>query len=203
MFSKTYSIILVIVLFTNCGFNRIQELDEKTNSSFAELLSQYKRRADLLPGLLEIVKGAANFEKEVLVEVATARSNLGSVKASPELVKDEEAFKKFLSAQNQLTGSLHKLMGYTEKYPELKANQNFRDLQAQYEGTENRIEVARVRYIKSVEEYNIYIRQFPGILWANAFGYKTKTSFSVDNEDSIKKLDPSINEAPKMKFDSK
>jgi LemA protein len=153
-----------VSLFMNCGYNRIQELDEEVNANMAEILNQYKRRADLIPGLVKIVEGYASHEKEVLVEITKARSSVGGLQATPELVNNPEAFKNFQNAQNSLGSALQRLLVVTERYPDLKANEGFRDLQAQLEGTENRIAVARGRYIKAVQEYNVTIRQFPTVL---------------------------------------
>ena len=187
-------------LLMNCGYNRIQELDEEVNANMGEILNQYKRRADLIPGLVKIVEGYASHEKEVLVEITKARSSVGGLQATPELVNNPEAFKNFQNAQNSLGSALQRLLVVTERYPDLKANEGFRDLQAQLEGTENRIAVARGRYIKAVQEYNVTIRQFPTVLTAKMFGYGTKTSFTTENEADIKNLPSDISKPPVMYF---
>jgi LemA protein len=195
--------ILVLSLLVNCGYNRIQELDEEVNAQMAEILNQYKRRADLIPGLVKVVEGYASHEKEVLVEITKARSSVGGLQATPELLNNPEAFKNFQNAQNSLGSALQRLLVVTERYPELKANEGFRDLQAQLEGTENRIAVARGRYIKAVQEYNSTIRKFPTVLTAKAFGYETKTSFSTENEADIKNLPSTIAKPPEVDFGTK
>ena len=196
-------LILAVSLLVNCGYNRIQELDEEVNAQMAEILNQYKRRADLIPGLVKIVEGYASHEKEVLVEIAKARSGVGGLQATPELLNNPEAFKNFQNAQNSLGSALQRLLVVTERYPELKANEGFRDLQAQLEGTENRIAVARGRYIKSVQEYNVTIRQFPTVITAKMFGYGTKSSFTTENESDIKNLPSDIVKPPEMDFGKK
>lgn len=196
-------LILAVSLLVNCGYNRIQELDEEVNAQMAEILNQYKRRADLIPGLVKIVEGYASHEKEVLVEIAKARSGVGGLQATPELLNNPEAFKNFQNAQNSLGSALQRLLVVTERYPELKANEGFRDLQAQLEGTENRIAVARGRYIKSVQEYNVTIRQFPTVITAKMFGYGTKSSFTTENESDIKNLPSDIIKPPEMDFGKK
>ena len=196
-------LILAVSLLVNCGYNRIQELDEEVNAQMAEILNQYKRRADLIPGLVKIVEGYASHEKEVLVEIAKARSGDGGLQATPELLNNPEAFKNFQNAQNSLGSALQRLLVVTERYPELKANEGFRDLQAQLEGTENRIAVARGRYIKSVQEYNVTIRQFPTVITAKMFGYGTKSSFTTENESDIKNLPSDIVKPPEMDFGKK
>ena len=201
-FSKLVFILLISFLM-NCGYNRIQELDEDVNAQMAEILNQYKRRADLIPSLVKIVEAYASHEKEVLVEIAKARSSVGGLQATPELLNNPDAFKNFQTAQNSLGSALQKLLVVTERYPELKANEGFRDLQAQLEGTENRIAVARGRYIKSVQEYNSTIRKFPTVLTAKMFGYATKTSFSTENESDIKNLPSNITKPPEMDFGKK
>ena len=196
-------LILAVSLLVNCGYNRIQELDEEVNAQMAEILNQYKRRADLIPGLVKIVEGYASHEKEVLVEIAKARSGVGGLQATPELLNNPQAFKNFQNAQNSLGSALQRLLVVTERYPELKANEGFRDLQAQLEGTENRIAVARGRYIKSVQEYNVTIRQFPTVITAKMFGYGTKSSFTTENESDIKNLPSDIVKPPEMDFGKK
>lgn len=166
----------------------------------AEILNQYKRRADLIPSLVKVVEGYAKQEKEILIEVTKARSQVGSIQATPEIINNPEAFKQFQNAQSSLGSALQRLLVVVEKYPELKSDTAFRDLQAQIEGTENRIAVARGRYIKSVKEYNVTIRQFPTVLTAKIFGYDVKESFTIENEDSIKKMPSDISKPPEMNF---
>lgn len=177
---------LVLMLsLSSCGYNAFQSLDEEAKASWAEVLNQYQRRADLVPNLVETVKGYAAHEQEVLTDVANARSKVGSMQITPELLNDPEAFARFQAAQGQLTSALSRLMAVAENYPNLKADQGFRDLQAQLEGTENRVAVARNRYITTIKEYNVAVRSFPNNLTAMMFGYKTKPSFSVENEKTI------------------
>ena len=176
---------IAATLLSGCGYNQIQINDEGVTASWSEVLNQYTRRADLIPNLVSVVQGYAAHEKEVLTRVAEARSNVAGIKATPELVNDEAAFAKFQQAQSQLGGALARLLAVAENYPQLKADANFRDLQAQVEGTENRITVARNRYIKAVQAYNISVRTFPNNLTAIVFGYKTKPSFTVEDEKAI------------------
>jgi LemA protein len=183
-FTRILPLMLVLGL-SGCGYNQFQSLDEESKASWSEVLNQYQRRADLVPNLVETVKGYASHEKEVLTEVANARSKVGSIQVTPELLNDPEAMAKFQAAQGQMTSALSRLMAVAENYPNLKADQGFRDLQAQLEGTENRVTVARNRYIESVKEYNIAVRSFPNNLTAMAFGYKAKPTFSVENEKAI------------------
>lgn len=173
---------LLTVLLSGCGYNQIQSQDEQVISSWSEVLNQYQRRADLIPNLVSTVKGEAKFEQDTLTKVVEARAKATSIQATPELVNNPEAFQKFQQAQGQLTSALSRLLVVSENYPSLRANQGFRDLQAQLEGTENRITVARNRYIKSVQEYNVTIRSFPSNLTAMLFGYKAKANFTVENE---------------------
>ncbi len=170
-----------------CGYNTFQSTDEQIKASWAEVLNQYQRRADLIPNLIGTVKGETKFEQDTLTKVVEARSKATAIQATPELVNDPAAFQKFQQAQGQLSGALSRLLVVSENYPNLKANQAFRDLQAQLEGTENRITVARNRYIKSVQDYNITVRSFPSNLTAMVFGYKEKANFTVDNEKEISK----------------
>lgn len=181
------------LILSGCGYNTLQSTDEQIKASWAEVLNQYKRRADLIPNLVNAVKGFAAQEKEVLLGVTNARSKATSIQATPELVNDPQAFSQFQSAQGELSSALSRLMVVVENYPELKSDANFRDLQAQLEGTENRITVARNRYIKAVQEYNIVVRSFPSNLTAMVFGFQTKPSFTVDNEQEI-------STAPKVDF---
>ena len=172
---------------TGCGYNSFQTNDEQIKASWSEVVNQYQRRADLVPNLVNTVKGEAKFEQETLTRVIEARAKATSIQATPELVNDPEAFQKFQQAQGQLTGALSRLMAVSENYPSLKANQGFRDLSAQLEGTENRITVARNRYITSVQAYNVTVRSFPSSLTAMVFGYKEKPNFAVQNEKEISK----------------
>src|SRR4051812_14412102 len=170
-----------------CGYNNIQSLDEQTKAAWSEVVNQYQRRADLIPNLVATVKGFAQQEQDVLLGVTNARAKVGSIQATPELVNNPEAFAKFQQAQGELTSALSRLLVVTENYPQLKSDQNFRDLQAQLEGTENRIAVARNRYIKDVQEYNTMIRQFPVNLTAMVFKYEVKPNFTVEDEKAIAK----------------
>lgn len=184
---KQFWILLLIssLALSGCGYNTLQSTDEQIKASWAEVLNQYKRRADLVPNLVNVVKGFAAQEKEVLTEVTNARSRVGGIQATPELVNDTEAFAKFQNAQGELSSALSRLMVVVENYPELKSDTHFRDLQAQLEGTENRITVARNRYIKAVQDYNVTVRSFPSNLTAMVFGFHTKPSFTVENEHEI------------------
>lgn len=181
---KLFALLLVLNL-SGCGYNTFQTKDEEIKANWAEVLNQYQRRADLVPNLVATVKGYAAHEKEVLEAVAVARSRVGSIQATPELINDEAAFAKFQAVQGEMTSALSRLMAVAENYPQLKADAGFRDLQAQLEGTENRVTVARNRYIGAVKEYNIAVRSFPQNLTAMMFGYETKPSFSVENEKAI------------------
>ena len=187
------SALLTVILATQlagCGYNKFQSQDEQVKAAWSEVLSQYQRRADLIPNLVETVKGFAQQERDVLLGVTEARSKVGSIQATPELINDPAAFQKFQAAQGELTGALSRLMVVVEMYPELKSDQNFRDLQAQLEGTENRITVARNRYIATVQDYNVTVRSFPSNVTAMIFGYKTKPNFTVENESAISKPPP-------------
>lgn len=170
---------------SGCGYNRLQSTDENIKASWAEVLNQYQRRADLVPNLVNVVKGYAAHEKEVLTQVTEARARVGAIQATPELVDDEAAFQKFIAAQGEMTSAISRLLLVAENYPQLKADGLFRDLQAQLEGTENRITVARNRYIDAVKEYNVIVRSFPTNLTAMLFGHKPKPSFTVENERAI------------------
>ena len=172
---------------SGCGYNDIQRMDETVKSAWAEVLNQYQRRADLIPNLVNTVKGFAAQEQQVLTQVTEARSRATSIQATPELINDPEAFARFTQAQGQVTSALSRLLVTVENYPNLKANQGFQDLRAQLEGTENRIGIARNRYIKSVEDYNVFIRQLPQNLTAMVFGYKQRPQFAVENEAAISK----------------
>jgi LemA protein len=172
---------------SGCGYNTMQSQDEQIKSAWSEVLNQYQRRADLIPNLVNTVKGYAAQESSVLLGVTEARAKVGSIQATPELVNDPAAFAKFQAAQRELSSALSRLLVVTENYPQLKSDQNFRDLQAQLEGTENRITVARNRYIEAVKDYNVTVRSFPGNLTAMMFGYKPKPNFAVENEAAISK----------------
>lgn len=185
-------VLAAALLSTNCGYNQIQTNDEEVKASWSEVLNQYQRRADLVPNLVKVVERFAKQEKDVFQGVADARSRVGAIQATPELLNDEAAFNKFIQAQGQMQGALSRLLAVAENYPQLKSDRLFSDLQAQLEGTENRITVARGRYIKSVQEYNVLIRQFPTNLTARVFGYSTKPNFTVENEQQISKP-PEVN----------
>ena len=184
---QSWNLLLVVLLLSlsGCGYNNLQSSDEQTKASWSEVLNQYQRRADLVPNLVNTVKGYAAHEREVLAQVTEARSRVGGIQVTPELVNDPEAFARFQAAQAQLSGALSRLMVVVENYPQLKADAIFRDLQAQLEGTENRITVARNRYIKAVQDYNVTVRSFPSNLTAMVFGFKVKPNFSVENERAI------------------
>jgi len=190
---KLLGVLLLALSLSGCGYNTLQSTDEQIKAGWAEVLNQYQRRADLVPNLVNVVKGYAGHEKDVLTQVTNARAKVGAIQATPELIGDEQAFAKFQAAQGELKSSLSRLLVVAENYPQLKADGVFRDLQAQLEGTENRITVARNRYIKAVQEYNVTVRSFPSNLTAMMFGYKTKPSFSVENEKEI-------STAPKVDF---
>ena len=175
-----------------CGYNAIQSQDEQTSAAWSEVLNQYQRRADLVPNLVNVVKGYAAHEKEVLENVTAARARVGEVKLSADQVANEDQLRAFQQAQAGLSGALSRLLVVSENYPQLKADANFRDLQAQLEGTENRIAVARNRYIKAIQEYNTTIRSFPSNLTAKFFGYSTKPAFTVENEAAVAKP-PTVN----------
>jgi LemA protein len=188
--------VAVVLLLSGCGYNTLQSADEQINAAWSEVLNQYQRRADLVPNLVATVQGFANQEKEVLTRVTEARARVGTIQATPELVNNPEAFAKFQAAQGELSGALSRLLVVAENYPQLKSDANFRDLQAQLEGTENRIAVARNRYIKAVQDYNVTVRSFPSNLTAMVFGFKTRPNLTVENEREITK-------APKVDFGQK
>lgn len=192
---RTLLMMGLLLLLTGCGYNDFQTKDEDTKAAWSEVVNQYKRRADLIPNLVAVVQGYAKHEKETLVGVTEARASVGNIQATPELINDPAAFEKFQAAQGQLTSALSRLMVVVEKYPDLKANTQFRDLQAQLEGTENRITVARNRYIQAVKDYNVLARSFPSNLTAMMFGYKVKPAFTVSNEQAI-------SDAPKVDFNA-
>ena len=189
----TVSVLLPVLSLTGCGYNTLQVNDEQIKSSWSEIVNQYQRRADLVPNLVNTVKGFAAQEKDVLLGVTNARAKVGSIQVTPELLNSPQAFAKFQAAQGELSGALSRLLVVSENYPQLKSDANFRDLQSQLEGTENRIAVARNRYIKSVQEFNVTVRSFPSNLTAMAFGYKTKPNFTVEDEKEIAK-------PPKVEF---
>jgi LemA protein len=177
---------------SGCGYNEFQTLDEQVNASWSEVLSQYQRRADLIPNIVNTVKGEAGFEQETLTKVVEARAKATSIQVTPELARDPAALQKFQAAQGELSGALSRLLVVSEQYPNLKANQGFQDLRVQLEGTENRITVARNRYIKSVQDYNVLTRRFPTNLTAKMFGYDVKPNFTVQNEATIS-APPTVN----------
>ena len=176
---------LVTLSLTGCGYNTFQVNDEQIKSSWSEVVNQYQRRADLIPNLVNTVKGYAAQEKEVLTRVTEARSRVGSIQATRELINDPQAFAKFQAAQGKLSSALSRLLVVSENHPQLKSDANFRELQSQLEGTENRITVARNRYIQSVQAYNVTVRSFPSNLTAMGLGYKAKPNFTVENEKEI------------------
>jgi LemA protein len=181
------AVIAATTLLYGCGYNTLQQQDEQVKSAWAEVVNQYQRRADLIPNLVETVKGFASQEQQVLLGVTNARAKVGSIQATPELVNDPQAFARFQQAQGELSSALSRLLVVAENYPQLKSDANFRDLQAQLEGTENRITVARNRFIKAVQEYNVTVRQFPTNLTAMVFGHKQKPQFTVEDEKAISK----------------
>ena len=185
-----------VLVLSGCGYNTLQQADEQIKASWSEVLNQYQRRTDLIPNLVNTVKGFAAQEQKVLIDVTNARAKVGSIQATPELVNDPAAFQRFTAAQGELTGALSRLMVVAEAYPQLKSDANFRDLQAQLEGTENRIAVARQRYIKAVQDYNVTVRSFPTNLTAMLFKMDVKPNFTVENEAQI-------SSPPKVDFDKK
>lgn len=191
-FSFVAALLLVLGL-SGCGYNTMQAQDEAANAAWSEVLNQYQRRADLIPNLVNTVKGYAQHEEQVFTEVTNARAKVGSVNMNAADATDEAKLKQYAQAQSELGGALSRLLVVAENYPQLKADQNFRDLQAQLEGTENRISLARNRYIEAVRTYNTTLRQFPQNLTAKVFGLKQRPNFSVENEAQIK-------EAPKVQF---
>jgi LemA protein len=179
------AVLTATLALSGCGYNDFQKLDESVKASWSEVLNQYQRRSDLIPNIVATVKGEAGFEQETLTKVIEARSKATSIQATPELINNPEAFKKFQAAQGELTGALSRLMVVSEQYPNLKANAGFQDLRVQLEGTENRVTVARNRYIKEVASYNVLARSFPTNLTAMVFSYAVKPSFTVANEAQI------------------
>ncbi len=188
--------LFVALTMTGCGYNTIQQLDEEVSSNWSEVLNQYKRRADLVPQLVQVVKGYASHEKEVLTAVTEARSKASSITLTPEALNDPKTMENFAKAQAQMTSALSRLLAVAENYPTLKANEQFRDLQSQLEGTENRITVARNRYMDSIKQYNIVIRKFPSNLTAKVFDYNVKPQFTVEDEAAVTK-------APEISFEPK
>ena len=178
-------IALLSLLLSGCGYNQFQSLDEQTKSAWSEVLNQYQRRADLVPNIVATVKGEAAFEQDTLTKVIEARAKATSIQVTPETLNDPAAFAKFQAAQGERGSALRRLMVVSERYPDLKANKGFSDLRVQLEGTENRITVARNRYIQTVQEYNVLARSFPNNLTAMIFGYKVKPNFAVANEAQI------------------
>ncbi|HVN36325.1 MAG TPA: LemA family protein [Casimicrobiaceae bacterium] len=187
MIRKVAALVAVstLLVLSGCGYNDLQRQDEGIKAAWSEVLNQYQRRADLVPNLVNTVKGYAAQEERVLTEVTNARANVGAIKATPELVNDPVAFQKFIKAQSELQGALSRLLAVSEAYPQLKSDALFRDLTAQLEGTENRITVARNRYIKSVQEFNTTVRQFPTNLTAMVFKMDVKPNFTVENEAAV------------------
>jgi LemA protein len=192
---RIWAAALFATLLSGCGYNNFQSGDEQIKAAWAEVVNQYQRRADLIPNLVNTVKGYAQQEKDVFTQVTEARAKVGSIQVTPELANDPEALKKFQAAQGELSSALSRLLVVSENYPQLKSDANFRELQAQLEGTENRITVARNRYIKTVEGYNVLARSFPTNLTAMMFGYKVKPNFTVENEKAI-------STAPKVDFNT-
>ena len=183
--ARWFLIILSAFGLAGCGYNDFQSLDEQTKSAWSEVLNQYQRRADLVPNIVATVKGEAAFEQETLTKVIEARAKATAIQVTPDTLNNPEAFQKFQAAQGQLGSALSRLMAVSERYPTLKANEGFRDLRVQLEGTENRITVARDRYIKAVQEYNVLVRSIPSNLTAMVFSYQVKPNFAVQNEAAI------------------
>jgi LemA protein len=190
-----FVVVLASANLSGCGYNKLQNQDEAVKAAWSEVVNQYQRRADLIPNLVAAVKGFAAQEERVLVGVTEARAKASSIQLTPELINNPEAFAKFQAVQGELTQALKSLIAVTENYPELKSDANFRDLQAQLEGTENRITVARNRYIQAVQEFNVTVREFPTNITANMFDFDVKPNFSVQNEAEISK-------APTVTFDT-
>jgi LemA protein len=181
----TALIIAATLSLGGCGYNALQRSDEEVKADWSEVINQYQRRADLVPNLVNTVKGEANFEQSTLRQVVEARAKATAIQATPELINNPQAFAKFQQAQGELSGALSRLLVVTEQYPTLRANQGFLDLQSQLEGTENRITVARNRYIKAVQDYNVIVRSFPSNLTAKVFGMQEKANFTVDNVQQV------------------
>jgi len=178
-------LIFTVVALSGCGYNDFQRLDEQSKAAWSEVLNQYQRRADLVPNIVASVKGEANFEQDTLTKVIEARAKATSIQVTPETLNNPEAFAKFQQAQGELSGALSRLMAVSERYPTLQANQAFRDLRVTLEGTENRITIARNRYIQTVQQYNVLARSFPTNLTAKVFSYEAKPTFTVQNEAQI------------------
>jgi LemA protein len=193
--SRAILLTALLLTLSGCGYNSLQQKDEGVKAAWAEVVNQYQRRADLIPNLVNTVKGYAAQEQKVLIEVTEARAKVGSIQVTPEVLNNPELFQKYQAAQGQLTSALKSLLVVTENYPQLKSDQNFRDLQSQLEGTENRITVARNRYIQAVQDYNVTVRSFPGNLTAKMFGFQVKPNFTVANEQQI-------STAPTVSFDT-
>jgi LemA protein len=189
-------VVFTALSLSGCGYNTLQNQDEGVKAAWSEVVNQYQRRADLIPNLVNTVKGYAAQEERVLVSVTEARARATSIQVTPEVLDDPEALRKFQAAQGELTGALKSLIAVSERYPDLKSNQNFRDLQAQLEGTENRIAVARNRFIESVQAYNGTVRRFPTNLTARLFGHSMRPTFTVDNEAEIAR-------PPQVDFDTR
>ncbi|MCP1374061.1 LemA family protein [Dyella lutea] len=192
---RTCLILLLVAGLSGCGYNAIQRQDEAVKASWSEVINQYQRRADLVPNLVATVKGYAQHEEKVFVEVTEARAKVGSIKVDADTINDAAKLKQFQAAQGELSSALSRLMVVSENYPQLKADGLFQNLQAQLEGTENRVTVARNRYVQAVQSYNTLIRSFPNNLTAKMFGYQVKPNFSVENEQAI-------STAPKVDFGS-
>ena len=190
------AVLSLTFMLSGCGYNTIQQKDEAVKAAWSQVLNVYKRRADLVPNLVATVQAYAAHEKDVFTQVAQARASVGGIQATPELINDSAAFAKFQSAQAEMTSAIARLLVVAENYPQLKADANFRDLQAQLEGTENRVTVARNRYIDAVRTYNVSVRTFPNNLTAMVMGWQPKANFSVDNEKAI-------SDAPSVNFGSK
>ncbi len=194
-YARMIALLMLVLGLSGCGYNTLQRNDEQIKASWGEVLNQYQRRADLVPNLVAVVQGYAKHEQELLTRITEARARVGSIQATPELLDDPQAFARFQAAQGELGSVLSRLLVVAENYPNLKADGLFRDLQAQLEGTENRITVARNRYIGALQTYNVTVRSFPSNLTAMVFGFKVKPSFSVENEKAIAT-------PPKVDFDS-
>ena len=194
-FFKLFVAVLLASLLAGCGYNDIQRLDESVKASWSETLNQYQRRADLVPQLVESVNAYMVHERELLTEVTEARARVGSLNVSPDRLPTQEEMAQFQAAQGQLSSALSRLIAVSENYPQLKSDGLFRDLNIQLEGTENRLATARGRYIKEVQEYNTFIRQFPTLITAKIFGYKVLPNFGVENQDTIM-------ERPTIRFDN-
>lgn len=198
MFRSTKIVLMLIILFVcaslaGCGYNSLQSADEEIKGDWSEVLNQYQRRYDLVPNLVNTVKGLAQQELEVFTQVTEARAKVGAIQATPELIKDEAAFMKFQQAQSELNGSISKLIAVAENYPQIKSNEGYVALMSQLEGTENRLAVARNRYIQSVKKYNVLVRSFPSNLTAKFFNHTIKPTFALDNERAV-------TAAPKIDF---